>query len=180
MFLLNKDVLENILEQFSYPELSCLRRVSKQFNDVASALYRQKHAAMRSESSKLYFEYLAEMSKKVDMRCKAVCLTKFVDRFVAAKCWPVLIECPSLREGLFFLCATYHPYGTSVHISDYDAIHDRIRPYMFLNSTQGLDTDSMRKLLRYKRTPRVSKMSRRQLQSKLLAPKYKSFLWECC
>ena len=174
MSLLNNDVLENILARFSYPELACLRGVSKQFQHIASGLYLQKRSEMQRESSKIYFEYIAEANRCRDMTSKAVCFTRFVDRFLRAKCWPILIENHSFREGLFFLCARYDPY----HTFEYDAIHDRMRPYMFLNSTRGLDTASMRKLLRYKKTPRVSKMSKRQLQSRLLAPKYKSFVWE--
>ena len=76
----NFELMSSIMGHLTYPEVSAVREVNKDFDRVGKELYKQAYDEARSESQRLYFKYLTG-NYGLNMCQKAVRFTTFVDEY---------------------------------------------------------------------------------------------------
>ena len=170
----NFELMSIIMAHLTYPEVSAVREVNKDFDRVGKEVYKHAYDEARSESQRLYFKYLTG-NYGLNMCQQAVRFTAFVEEFMEKKLWPFLVHNPAFAQNIFFSAAEFHPYRSIVH--RYDLIHDKIRPYLFIADVTDFTVLSMRQLLVYKGVKGAYRMNKRQLKRVFNSEKHKSFIW---
>ena len=170
----NFDLMSAIMAHLTYPEVSAMREVNKDFDRVGKQIYKRGYEEARSESQRLYFKYLTG-NMGLNMCQKAIRFTAFVDEYMEKNLWPFLVHNPAFAQNIFFRAAEFHPYRSIVH--RYDLIHDKIRPYLFIADVTDFTVLSMRQLLSYKGVKGVHRMNKSQLKRVFNSEKNKSFIW---
>tara|TARA_B110000483_G_scaffold233192_1_gene301669 strand:+ start:4067 stop:4597 length:531 start_codon:yes stop_codon:yes gene_type:complete len=170
----NVDLMNIIMQHFTYPELSVVREVNKDFERVGKQLYTKKYREASSESQRVYFAYL-NRNRGLDMYQRAVNFASFVDEFVEKRLWPFLVHNEAFSRNIFFRAAEFHPYRKVIH--RYDVIHDKIRPYLYIADAASLTVASMKQLLSYKGVKGTYRMNKSQLKRVFNSDNKKSFVW---
>ena len=170
----NDDLMNIIMQHLTYPEVSAVREVNKDFERVGKVVYNAKYRQASSESQRIYFAYL-NRNRGLDMYQRAVNFASFVDEFMEKQLWPFLVHNEAFARNIFFRAVEFHPYRKVIH--RYDIIHNKIRPYLYIADVNNLTVVSMKRLLSYKGVNGTYRMNKRQLKRIFNSESTKSFVW---
>jgi hypothetical protein len=167
----SNDLLEYISKWFHFLEMKPLLLVNRSFYQLFGPLYRLALSNHRVHATCIYFRYLTENGRYFSMMEKAVCFSCFVDRYMYNPIHGyLLLTNDDFTKNLFHRAADFHYFKN--YIVNYDRIHNKIRPFLYIRNSENYTTKELLDLVRYRdgiiRNPK--KLNKRYLQHLLRYP----------
>lgn len=179
----NVDILSLIIDNLEYPEISNVMCVNKLFYKTGKEHYIVKYDHVNSAVLSAYINYVNERNKLINASeyDRSYQFTLFIEKMVSIKLfWTIILHKPLFMKNLFHLAAHYHNFRYNIPTNIYTGIHDKMRPYFYIENPDTYNVKELKDLLKYKQIrylkhKPVYKLKRTQLIKELQEPLHKTF-----
>jgi hypothetical protein len=183
LVLENNDILSLIIQNLEYPEISNVMNVNKLFYNVGKEIYIAKYDQVNSAVSSAYLDYVSDRKKLINASeyDRSYQFTLFMQKLVSIKLfWTVILHKPLFMKNIFHTAAHYHKFRYRIPMNIYTCIHDKIRPYLYIENPDMYIVKELKDLLEYKqirslKCKPVYKLKRTQLIKALQEPLHQTF-----
>jgi hypothetical protein len=179
----NLDLLSLIIENLEYPEISNVMCINKLFYKTGKQHYNVKYDQVNSAVSSAYLDYVNDRKKLINASeyDRSYQFTLFMQKLVSIKLfWTIILHKPLFMKNLFHTAAHYHKFRYRIPMNIYTGIHDKIRPYLYIENPDMYIVKELKDLLEYKqirslKCKPVYKLKRTKLIKELQEPLHKIF-----
>ena len=168
------DLMEVIMSKVAHsPFVAGLRYVNRTCDVVGRRLYQEMEKEPAEQLARVLsvFDFQKFITHRASDRRKSIMLVEYIHGLYLAD-WTYFVRDITYMERMFYLASTYHrdrPCG--IFEDRYEAIYDKIRPYLYIENHQEYTVAELRKLAQFKGKIGTYKMNRGQLARYLRRPK---------
>lgn len=172
--LSNQDILESILDHLSYPEVSALRLVNKDWNTICTQLYQKKLIDVQNktyEISQQYYKSIEEIPGFSNIVPNIIQnFIHYVDSIYTVD-WCIFVHEIDFMENIFHIGTELHFHRYEWDVIEYNRVIDKIRPFLYIEDPTIHTCTYLKRLCAFKGITGYYKLNKSQLCKKLTRPK---------
>ena len=172
-FELSRDVLENIVNKLEYPEVSALRSVNKEWNEVCCSVYQKKRIDICKKIKKISEQYkktLQELHGAVDIIPEILeNYIRYVETMYEVD-WCMFVHDLDFMENIFQIGSELHVFRHHIDPLRYNSILEKIRPFLYMDDAHLYPLLTRKRMCIFKGVKGYNKMNKAQICRKLKRP----------